>query len=61
MAGIMFARRCEMTLGEAMSDPLIRQIMAADGVDPRNLASNLNEIARQLESRSAPPSRCVCV
>ena len=41
----------ESNLGEALSDPLIRAVMAADGVDPRELESGLRDIARQLDSR----------
>jgi hypothetical protein len=46
-------RKREMTLNEALSDPLIRQVMIADGIDPRVLAGKLNEVARALEARTA--------
>ena len=41
----------ESNLSEALSDPLIRAVMAADGVDPRELETGLRDIARQLDSR----------
>jgi hypothetical protein len=41
----------ESSLSEALSDPLIRAVMAADRVDPRELESGLRDIARQLDSR----------
>ena len=36
------------SLSEALSDPVVRAVMAADGVDPRKLAAELREIAAQL-------------
>ena len=41
----------EPTVHEALSDPLIRVLMAADGVDPRQLAGALQETAGQLARR----------
>jgi hypothetical protein len=38
----------EMSLSEALSDPLIRTVMAADQVDPDELAVELAETARHL-------------
>jgi hypothetical protein len=38
----------EMSLNEALSDPLIRAVMAADRVDPEKLAAELAETARRL-------------
>ena len=38
----------DMSLGEALSDPLIRAVMAADRVDPARLAAELGETARRL-------------
>jgi hypothetical protein len=38
----------DMSLGEALADPLIRALMAADGVDPARLAAELSETARNL-------------
>ena len=36
----------DMSLTEALADPLIRAVMAADGVDPTRLAHELAETAR---------------
>ena len=41
----------ESNLSDALSDPLIRAVMVADGVDPRELEIRLRDIARQLDSR----------
>ncbi|OLB74812.1 MAG: hypothetical protein AUI16_13705 [Alphaproteobacteria bacterium 13_2_20CM_2_64_7] len=56
--------RRDMTLTDALSDPLIRTVMAADGVDPGELAAILHTIAGKLERSSlhiaacgAPPER----
>jgi hypothetical protein len=38
----------EMSLRETLSDPLIRAVMAADGVDPDKLAAELAETAKRL-------------
>ena len=38
----------DMSLHEALSDPLIRAVMAADRVDPARLAVELGETARRL-------------
>ena len=38
----------DMSLAEAMADPLIRTMMAADGVDPARLAHELAETARRV-------------
>lgn len=45
--------RCypEPTLYEALSDPLIRVLMAADRVDPRQLAGALRDMAGHLARR----------
>ena len=40
--------RRDMTLTDALSDPLIRTVMAADGVDPGELAAILHTIAGKL-------------
>jgi len=42
------ATRGDMSLREALSDPLIRTVMAADRVDPARLAAELAETARHL-------------
>ncbi len=38
----------DMSLAEALADPLIRAVMAADRVDPTRLAADLGETARRL-------------
>jgi len=42
----MFGGIRELTLSEALSDPLIRSVMAADGVDPEELEVMLRDIAQ---------------
>jgi hypothetical protein len=37
----------DMSLAEALADPLIRAVMAADRVDPARLATELTETARR--------------
>ena len=41
----------ELNLSQTLSDPLIRSVMAADGVDPHELETRLSEIARTLAGR----------
>ena len=43
-------RGCEPdpSLSEALADPVVRAVMAADGVDPRKLAAELRAVAAQL-------------
>ena len=38
----------ELSLSEALADPLVRAVMASDGVDPRRLAAELREMAAHL-------------
>ena len=38
----------DLSLSEALADPLVRAVMAADGVDPRKLAAELQAVAAQL-------------
>jgi hypothetical protein len=38
----------ELTLDEMLSDSIIRAVMAADGVDPQELAVMLRQIGRSL-------------
>jgi hypothetical protein len=51
MMSKIIAENREMTLSEALSDQLIRQMMRADGVDPCDLAAMLGEVARELRAR----------
>jgi hypothetical protein len=48
----MIRRHREPTLNDILSDPLIRDVMVADGVDPRKLAVSLSQIGRALEAQS---------
>ena len=41
----------DMSLAEALADPLIRTVMAADRVDPARLAVELAETARRFGRR----------
>ena len=43
----------DMSLAEALADPLIRAVMAADGVDPAQLKIDLGETARHLVRNSS--------
>ena len=43
------------TLSEALADPLVRAVMAADGVDPRQLATDLRSIAARLNQFDRQP------
>jgi hypothetical protein len=40
--------RSEPTLAELLNDPVVRAVMAADGVEPRALEAALREMARGL-------------
>lgn len=44
--------RRELTLADALSDPIIRMVMDADRVDARELESTLRDIGRTLTRRS---------
>jgi hypothetical protein len=44
----------ELTLQSALSDPLIRTVMAADNVDPVELESMLRRIAREVATHRPP-------
>lgn len=39
---------CEPTLNDALSDPVILMMMAADHVDRRNLEAVLSDVARKV-------------
>ncbi len=49
--------RQELTLSNALSDPLVRTMMAADGVDPQELSAMLREIVATLDQAPLQP-RC---
>jgi hypothetical protein len=38
----------DLSLSEALADPTVRALMAADGVDPRQLAAELRAVAARL-------------
>jgi hypothetical protein len=44
----MYACGCELSLTEALADPMVRAVMDADGVDPRKLGAELREMAAAL-------------
>jgi len=41
------ARNSELSMAEALNDPLIRIVMEADGVDPEALETQFQQIAEQ--------------
>jgi hypothetical protein len=50
----------ELTLRSALSDPLIRTLMAADRVDRRELESMLLRIAKQVTPSRPTKAGCAC-
>jgi hypothetical protein len=50
----------ELTLRSALSDPLIRTMMAADHVDPVELESMLRRIAEKVAPRQSRPKEADC-
>ncbi len=50
----------EFTLRSALSDPLIRTLMAADRVDRRQLESMLLRIAEQVTPSLPTKAGCAC-
>jgi hypothetical protein len=50
----------ELTLRSALSDPLIRTLMAADHVDRRELESMLLRIAEQVTPSLPAKAGCAC-
>jgi hypothetical protein len=46
----------ELTLHSALSDPLIRTVMAADNVDPVKLEAMLRRIGEKVALRRPPPA-----
>jgi hypothetical protein len=49
--------RQELTLKNAFADPLVRTVMAADGVDPQELSAMLAEIVSTLDYAQLQPQR----
>jgi len=56
----MRATNQELTLNNAMSDPLVRTLMAADNVDPVKLESMLRRIAEEVAPSPSPPTEDGC-
>jgi len=50
--------RCEPTIRDLLSDPIIQAVMEADGVDPDELEADLSETALVLSRGSRPLARC---
>jgi hypothetical protein len=50
----------ELTLGSALSDPLIRTLMTADKVDLVKLESMLRRIAKELKPSPSPSTEGGC-
>jgi hypothetical protein len=50
----MFVMECfaEPTLEEVLSDPMVMEVMASDGVDPAELEAALVEIAGDIRRRT---------
>ena len=44
------------TLEEVLTDPLIRAVMKADGVDPRALAAELRSVAEAIDWQFVAPA-----
>jgi hypothetical protein len=57
----MRTSRQELTLSGALSDPLVRTLMAADKVDPVQLQSMLAGIAGRLMPGRSPASEAGCM
>ena len=47
--------RQELTLTNALSDPLVRTMMAADGVDPQELSAMLRDVVATLDQAQLQP------
>jgi hypothetical protein len=50
----------ELTLRSALSDPLIRTVMAADSVDPVRLEAMLRRMAQKVARRQSPQKEADC-
>ena len=47
--------RQELSLDNALSDPMVRTMMAADGVDPQELSAMLRDIVATLDHAQLQP------
>lgn len=52
------ARIRSLTFPEILTDPMVRLVMKADGVDPKALESELSELAATLEPTEADRAPC---
>ncbi len=52
------ARIRSLTFPEILTDPLVRLVMKADGVDPKALENELSDIAASLEPTEPAYSPC---
>ncbi len=52
------ARIRSMTFPEILSDPMVRLVMKADGVDPQALENELSDIAASLDVVESERSPC---
>jgi hypothetical protein len=48
----MNSRQGEPTLEEMLSDPIVRAVIEADGIDPQELAATLRQTGRMLAGRA---------
>lgn len=53
-------QRQELTLKNALSDPMVRTAMAADGVDPQELSAMLTAIASTLDHAQLQRRASLC-
>jgi len=49
----------ELTLEDILSDPITKEVMKADSVDPHQLSAMLKETARTWSCCSCPSSMCL--
>ena len=52
------ARIRSLTFPEILTDPLVRMVMKADGVDPAALETELSDIAASLDATEAEGAPC---
>jgi hypothetical protein len=49
---------CDLTLQDALTDPVVLALMDADGVDRDALEADLTEIARAIQQRPQAAAAC---
>jgi hypothetical protein len=52
------ARIRSLTFPDILTDPLVRLVMKADGVNPETLENELSDIATSLDAAESEPSPC---